>query len=315
MIKILADALVPIFAGLLLGYVAGLRGVMDNKNVQTLITLVMSFAVPCALFLSIISAPRAALREEMPSALVFTLGYTVVYALSFLWTTYGMNLQASDSSVVALTVAFPNSAAVGLPLLASVFGSQATVTVAASLAIGSITITPITLAILEANRGGPGGGLTVSSVATSLLHSLKRPIVWAPLLGLVASIAGLTFPSFVDRSLHVIGMAADGSALVLTGLVVSAQRFEMGGNTLVSVILKNVLQPALALGIAMLMHLSIDQIRFVTLINAIPCGFFGAVFGKGFGANPKILSSGLIASYLIGIGTLAAWIVIVDQLR
>jgi malonate transporter len=315
MIKILADALVPIFAGLLLGYVAGLRGVMDNKNVQTLITLVMSFAVPCALFLSIISAPRAALREEIPSALVFTLGYTVVYALSFLWTTYGMNLQASDSSVVALTVAFPNSAAVGLPLLASVFGSQATVTVAASLAIGSITITPITLAILQANRGGPGGGLTLSSVATSLLHSLKRPIVWAPLLGLVASIAGLTFPSFVDRSLHVIGMAADGSALVLTGLVVSAQRFEMGGNTLVAVILKNVLQPALALGIAILMHLSIDQIRYVTLINAIPCGFFGVVFGKGFGANPKILSSGLIASYLIGIGTLAAWIVIVDQLR
>jgi predicted permease len=288
---------------------------MDNKNVQTLITLVMSFAVPCALFLAIISAPRAALREEIPSALVFTVGYTVVYALSFLWTTYGMNLQASDSSVVALTVAFPNSAAVGLPLLASVFGSQATVTVAASLAIGSITITPITLAILEANRGGPGGGLTLSSVATSLLHSLKRPIVWAPLLGLVASIAGLTFPSFVDRSLHVIGMAADGSALVLTGLVVSAQRFEMGGNTLVAVILKNVLQPALALGIAMLMHLSIDQIRYVTLINAIPCGFFGVVFGKGFGANPKILSSGLIASYLIGIGTLAAWIVIVDQLR
>ena len=89
----------------------------------------------------------------------------------------------------------------------------------------------------------------------------------------------------------------------------------MGGNTLVAVILKNVLQPALALGIVLLMHLSIDQIRFVTLINAIPCGFFGVVFGKGFGANPKILSSGLIASYLIGIGTLAAWIVILDQLR
>jgi malonate transporter len=313
--KILADALVPIFAGLLLGYIAGLRGVMDNKNVQTLITFVMSFAVPCALFLAIISAPRAALREEVPSALVFTLAYVVVYALSFLWTTSGMDLPASDSSVVALTVAFPNSAAVGLPLLASVFGSQATVTVAVSLAIGSITITPITLAILEANRGGSGGGLTPSKVMMSLLGSLKKPIVWAPLLGLVASIAGLNFPSFVDRSLAVIGGAADGSALVLTGLVVSAQRFELGGNTLVAVILKNVLQPALALGIAMLMHLSIEQIRFVTLINAIPCGFFGAVFGKGFGANPKILSSGLIASYLIGIATLAAWIVIVDHLR
>jgi malonate transporter len=312
---ILADALVPIFAGLLLGYVAGLRGVMDNKNVKILITFVMSFAVPCALFLSIISAPRAALREEAPSALVFTLAYVLVYVLSFLWTTYGMNLQASDSSVVALTIAFPNSAAVGLPLLASVFGSQATVTVAASIAIGSITVSPITLAILEANRGGSAGGLTLSHVGTSLFDALKRPIVWAPLLGLVASIAGLSFPSFVDRSLAVIGKAADGSALVLTGLVVSAQKFEIGGNALVAAILKNALQPALALGIALLMHLSIDQIRFVTLINAIPCGFFGVVFGRDFGSNPKIASSGLIASYLTGIGTLAGWIVILDQLR
>ena len=37
MIKILADALVPIFAGLLLGYIAGLRGVLDNQNVRNFI--------------------------------------------------------------------------------------------------------------------------------------------------------------------------------------------------------------------------------------------------------------------------------------
>jgi Membrane transport protein len=50
MIGILADALVPVFAGLLIGYVAGLRKVVDNNDARTLITFVMSFAVPCALF-------------------------------------------------------------------------------------------------------------------------------------------------------------------------------------------------------------------------------------------------------------------------
>jgi len=53
MTKVLADALVPIFAGLLLGYFAGLWRRMDNQNVRTLITFVMSFAVPCSLFMSI----------------------------------------------------------------------------------------------------------------------------------------------------------------------------------------------------------------------------------------------------------------------
>jgi predicted permease len=110
------------------------------------------------------------------------------------------------------------------------------------------------------------------------------------------------------------GSASAGAALVLTGLVVSAQKFEFGSNTVVAVFLKNLLQPGLALGAAMLIHLSLDQTRYVTLISAIPCGFFGIVFGKGYNANPKLASSGLVASYVLGVATLAVWIVVVNRL-
>jgi malonate transporter len=323
MTKVLADALVPIFAGLLLGYFAGLWRRMDNQNVRTLITFVMSFAIPCSLFLAIASTPRAVLREQAAAGLALAIVYAVLYAVSFVWTRFRENLNASDSSVVALTLGFPNSAAVGLPLLASVFGSRATVTVATSLAIGSITVSPITLAILERSRRGSAGvsgtGLSGKSsalrqITLSLIHSCKRPIVWAPLLGLAFSCADLTLPSFIHRSLAVMGSAADGSALVLTGLVVSAQKFEIRGNTLIAVLLKNALQPAIALGICMLIHLNIEQTRYVTLISAMPCGFFGVVFGRDFDSNPKLASSGLIASYLVGVGSLAAWIVIVNHI-
>ena len=323
MTKVLANALVPIFAGLLLGYFAGLWRRMDNQNVRTLITFVMSFAIPCSLFLAIASTPRTALREQAAAGLVLAIVYAVLYAVSFVWTRFRENLNASDSSVVALTLGFPNSAAVGLPLLASVFGSRATVTVATSLAIGSITVSPITLAILERSRRGSAGvsgtGLSGKSsalrqITLSLIHSCKRPIVWAPLLGLAFSCADLTLPSFIHRSLAVMGSAADGSALVLTGLVVSAQKFEIRGNTLIAVLLKNALQPAIALGICMLIHLNIEQTRYVTLISAMPCGFFGVVFGRDFDSNPKLASSGLIASYLVGVGSLAAWIVIVNHI-
>jgi predicted permease len=295
---------------------------MDNQNVRTLITFVMSFAIPCSLFLAIASTPRTALREQAAAGLVLAIVYAVLYAVSFVWTRSRENLNASDSSVVALTLGFPNSAAVGLPLLASVFGSRATVTVATSLAIGSITVSPITLAILERSRRGSAGvsgtGLSGKSsalrqITLSLIHSCKRPIVWAPLLGLAFSCADLTLPSFIHRSLAVMGSAADGSALVLTGLVVSAQKFEIRGNTLIAVLLKNILQPAIALGICMLIHLNIEQTRYVTLISAMPCGFFGVVFGRDFDSNPKLASSGLIASYLVGVGSLAAWIVIVNH--
>jgi len=111
------------------------------------------------------------------------------------------------------------------------------------------------------------------------------------------------------------GTAAGGSALVLTGLVVSAQKFEVARGTLIAIVLKNALQPALALGIALLLHLPLEQMRYVVLISAMPCGFFGAVFGKVFDANPRLASSGLIASHVVSVGTLAAWIVIVQHLK
>ena len=50
MTKLLLDTLTPIFAGLLLGYVAGRRGLMDNVNVRNLIVFVMNFAVPVPCF-------------------------------------------------------------------------------------------------------------------------------------------------------------------------------------------------------------------------------------------------------------------------
>jgi len=314
MIKVLGDALAPIFAGLLLGYFAGLWRRMDNQNVRTMITFVMSFAVPCSMFLTIARTPRAELREQGGAALVLTIVYVVLYALTFVWARSQEKLGTSESSILALTVSFPNTAAVGLALLASVFGPKSLVTVATSIALGSITVSAITLAILEAKQDPSAEGFSFRHVSLSLLHAGKRPIVWAPLLGLVFSCAGLQLPSYADRSFAVMGSASAGSALVLTGLVVSAQKFEFGGGTLVTVFLKNLLQPGLALGIAMLVHLSLDQTRYVTLISAMPCGFFGIVFGKGYNINPKLASSGLIESYVLSVLTLAVWIVIVQHL-
>jgi malonate transporter and related proteins len=74
------------------------------------------------MFLSIVRTSRAALREQVPTDLVLLIAYAVLYAASYFWALYEANLHASESSVVAHTIAFPNSAAVGSPLLASAFG-------------------------------------------------------------------------------------------------------------------------------------------------------------------------------------------------
>jgi len=76
-----------------------------------------------------------------------------------------------------------------------------------------------------------------------------------------------------------------------------------------------VVQPALCLAVVFPLALPLEQARYVVLLSAIPCGFFGILFGKSVNATPEVASSSLIASTLFGIFTLAGWIVLLDHLH
>jgi predicted permease len=314
MVTILANALVPIFAGLLLGYIAGLWNVVDNKNVKSLITFVMSFALPCSLFVTIARTPHSLLWSQGRVAVALAIVYLVIFGMThFAAQRLGKN-TAADSTVLALTLGFPNATAVGLPLLLSAYGNDAVVSVAVAIAIGSITISPITLAILESSTAEGKALSPMTRIWTSAWKAIKKPVVWAPVLGVLAVAIDFHMPTYMERSLTVLGSATAGTALFLTGLVVSAQRFKFTWGVGWSVFTKNLLQPALGLLIAKSLSLPIEATRSVVLISAIPCGFFGIVFGKGFDATPEVASSSLIASYVIGIFTLAGWIIFLSHL-
>jgi malonate transporter len=118
----------------------------------------------------------------------------------------------------------------------------------------------------------------------------------------------VSLPTYIERSLTLFAVATAGAALFLTGLVLSAQRFRLSWSVGWSVVGKTLLQPALCLGAARAVGLTAEQTRHVVLITAIPCGFFGVVFGKSFDTPAEVASSSLIASTLVGVVTLAAWI-------
>jgi malonate transporter len=313
MTTVLLDALVPIFVGLLLGYFAGRRGVMDNVNVRNLIVLVMNFAIPCALFSTIIRTSREDLARHVPTALMITLVFTVLYAASYLWARRFLKMSVSDAAVLALTIGFPNSAAIALPLFATAYGQASTVTAALSIAVGAITISPLTIALLEADKLSGGSEISIRNVLRRFVRDLARPVVLAPALALIGAYFGVHLPSYADRTLMTIGGTATGSALILTGVVVSAQRFRFNRDVFWTTVAILIIQPIFALGMTLLFHMSRYHVRDITIIGAIPGGFFGEVFGKSFCATPETVSSGLIASYGAGWLTLAVWMLVMTK--
>jgi malonate transporter len=321
LISILAFALIPVFFGLLLGYFAGIRKFVDNRDVHSLVRFVMNFALPCSLFTAIAHTDRGILRSQGGLVAVLGLVYLVLFFFTWFVERRIFRSDPADSAVLALTLGFPNATAVGIPLLDALYGPSAAAATAMGIAIGAVTISPIALAILERSTlkghavSRSIGDTTAAQIRSSMWKAVKRPVVWAPVLGVLAALAQLHLPDFVNRSLTVMGNATAGAALFLTGLIVSAQQFRLDGRVIAAIAAKNLLQPALCLAFAWMIGLSAVETRYAVLIAAIPCGFFGLVFGKGFNSSPLTASSSLIFSYVFGIVTLAGWIVLLGRLK
>lgn len=308
----LLNALAPIFAGLLLGFFAGRRRWVDNGNVRNLIVMVMNFAIPSALFALILRTPRDVLQRQAWNGLVIAIAFGAVYALCYYFARF-RRLNVSDSAVVALTFGFSNSAAIALALLSSAFGPKAAVSGGISIAVGAITISPLTLTLLEAGRVAKDGRVGASLFVSCFARALRRPIVCAPLLAFVCVALNLSFPAYVMRSLDVLGNAGTGTALVLTGIILSAQSFQLTLPVLAVAIAKVILEPLAAIGVAKLVHLQPSELRNIALICAIPGGFFGLVFGKSFNVTPQLASSGLITTYILSVVTLPLWIIVLNH--
>lgn len=316
MIIALANTFVPIFAGLLLGYLAGLWKFVDNQNVRTLITFVMSVALPCSLFSTVGELSRPAVERQDEVAAVLGITYVAFFLVVYFWAARWERLSPAGSAVLALTLSFPNLAGVGYPLLEAMHGPGRGIAAAAGLTIGSITVSPVALAILEHSTGNPGNRAAGGSVVRSIVKALKKPVVWAPVLGIVFALFSIHLATYLELSLATMGSATTGAALFLTGLVVSAQAFRLDRAVILSVLGKNIVQPAFCLLLATAIGMEPHQRDYVVLLSAVPCGFFGVVFGKNFpNAVPPVANGSLIASYIAGLFTMIGWMVLLSHLH
>nr|WP_255569491.1 AEC family transporter [Neoroseomonas alba] len=287
--------MVPIFAVMALGYFAGWMRDIDNRHVGELNALVMDFALPASLFAATAATPRAMLLAQLPLVTIFAASMLLLYGISFVMQRALFRLSAAEASVQALTVALPNYAAAGLPLITAVFGPAGTLYVALSIATGSVVLSPLTLAVLEAT-GAERSGTT--GVMRAIGRSLCKPVVLGPLAGIALSLLGVSMPDAVGRSFELIGQTAGGVALFLTGLILSAQRMALSGNVWSGVLLKNAVHPVLAVLLLAAMPLDVEARRAAILLCALPSGFFGALFALRYGVDSSLAGSTLIVSSL-----------------
>jgi malonate transporter and related proteins len=246
--------------------------------------------------------PATLLRSDLVLVIALAAIMLATYAITWWLHTAVFRGTPQEAAVQALTVAFPNCAAVGLALLPAVYGPVAQSVAAIGVAVGAITISPLTIALLEREA------VATHRFSRAFLHAFRRPVVFAPILGVLVAFSGIALHDVVSKSLLLLGQGAAGIALFLTGVIVSSQRFHFTRSIVSGVVLKNLIQP-------LVLFLVLTALRFpaalraeATLLAAVPAGFFGTVFGDRFGVRSFDASATLLASTVLSVVTLGVTI-------
>jgi malonate transporter len=196
MLTIMLDSLVPVFFGMALGYLAGWTRDVDTGHVAELNALVMDFAVPASMFVTVVQASRRTLLDELPLAANLSISMLILYGATYVMARHAFGAAPGEASIQALTTSLPNYASAGLPLISALLGLDHQVAVAVAIACGSIVVSPITLVILDRTSQMQDK----ASIAASLGSALRKPIVLSPILAVAFVLTGIGLPDSLTRS-------------------------------------------------------------------------------------------------------------------
>jgi malonate transporter len=315
MLDIILGSTMPVFFVIGLGYFAGWTGKVDNRRVAELNVLIMDFALPASLFVAMIRTPHDLLLEHGILVVVLAVSMLTIYGLYFVLQTSVFKLDSRQAGVEALTIALPNFASVGLPLIRSVFGAENLVCVGISIAVAAIVMSPLTLVILEAGDKSAQDVPVLRRILRAIGKSILKPIVIAPVVGMVLTLFEVGLPHLVDSSFSLIGVSAGGVALFLTGLILSSQPFKLNAKVASGMLLKNVAHPLLAAALVAALGVTSLIGREAIILTAIPSGFFGILFGLRYGIVSQDAGSTLIATTILSAATIPAAILLTAGLQ
>ena len=305
MLDILIKDILPIFVIMFLGYWAGKEGVFKTEDSKVLNKLVLTYALPAALFVSIVKADSAMLFDDLKLTLVSL----VVITGMFLWSYYScykfFRHTKSEAAVCALISGSPTIGFLGFAVLEPIYGATATtglVVAIVSIVVNAINI-PIGLALMN-----NGGSVKQAKKGNPVIDALKEPVCWAPILAVILVLLDIKFPAILDPNFELIAKANSGVAVFAAGLTLSGMKFQLDKEVIYNTVLKLVLMPAALLIVGMLFHMEADKLQMMVLAGALPPAFSGIIIGNQNQLYERTGTSSLAFSILLFVVAAPCWI-------
>ncbi len=309
-------AIVPIIVVMLAGYISGKKGIFTGDDAKKFNKVVLDYALPAALFVSIVTATREMLIRDIKLTVISTVGimacFMIVY---FVFRCFKKNTGA-DAAVSALISGSPTIGFLGFAVLEPIFGtnpSVALVVAIVGIVVNAIGI-PVGLSLMNASLEKQNPGSTKKESAWKpVLHALAQPVAWAPILAVIWVVVGIPWFDWLSPSFNLIAKANASMAVFSAGITLAAIKFTINWQAVLGSILKMVMMPAVLLILGILFHMDPLNLKMLVVAGALPPAFSGIIIADEYNTYVATGTSSLTLSVILFIGFCPLWIWLTDM--
>ena len=313
---IILYAIVPIIVVMLAGYIAGKKGAFSGDDAKKFNKVVLDFALPAALFVSIVQASREDLARDIKLTLVSLIGIMACFmAVYFIFKYCFKKNTGADAAVSALISGSPTIGFLGFAVLEPIFGTTPSVALVVAIVgiVDNAVGIPVGLSLMNASLEKQHPGSTKKESAWKpVLHALEQPVAWAPILAVVWVLVGIPWPKYLSPSFDLIAKANASMAVFSAGITLSAIKFTINWQAVLGSIMKMVVMPAVLLIFGLLVHMDPFNLKMLVVAGALPPAFSGIIIADEYNVYTATGTSSLTLSVILFIGFCPLWIWLTD---
>jgi len=316
MLHVILYAIVPIVVVMLAGFISGKRGIFTGADARKFNKVVLDYALPAALFVSIVQASREDLAKDLKLTLVSLAGIMGCFMLVYFVFKYCFKKNTgADAAVSALISGSPTIGFLGFAVLEPIFGT--TPAVALVVAIVGIVVNavgiPVGLSLMNASLEKQQPGSTKKESAWKpVVHALEQPVAWAPILAVILVVCGLHWPDWLSPSFDLIAKANASLAVFSAGITLSAIKFTINRQVVLGSLMKMVLMPLVVLILGLFVGMDAFNLKMLVISAALPPAFSGIIIADEYNTYVATGTSSLTLSMILFIGFCPLWIWLTD---
>lgn len=298
------DAVLPVFAIMLVGYLAGRFWLLGQASSEALNRFVYFVALPALFF---ISMARVGVEDafDAPFLAAFGGGMLGTFGIAVVVAAFVFPNRLGALGLHGLSAVFSNTGYMGIPLLAVAFGDAGTLPAIIATVLNGAVVIPLGVALIEMDLSQGSGPLRIARNVT--LGVVKSPLVLSAAAGLLVSSLGLGVPRFVETFCDLLGAAVGPAALFAIGLFMVAKQVTAGAIEVGwIVILKLLVQPTLTAWLALDL-LAMDAVRAASavVLAALPTGALVFVLAQQYGLYVQRSTAAIMLSTVLSLITLS----------